>query len=413
MLTASTRDVIAATLPAVEGALGEITPNFYRRMFAAHPDLLDDLFNRTHQRTGEQPMALAGSIAAFAHLQLEPDLRRQRFIIDRIAHKHASLGVTADQYAVVHEHLFGAIVEVLGDAVTPEVANAGDELYWEMADVLVREENGLYAEAGVSPGRVWRDLVVLRREQVSPDAVSFTLARGDGGDLPRFTPGQYISVQVPLADGARQIRQYSLVGSPSVRAEWRISVKSAGEVSTHIHENLFEGDMLHVSMPFGDLILPEDDSPLLLASAGIGCTPVIGLLTALSESGTHRQVTVLHADHSRAGQPHRGQLGTLVDSIDTARLYQWYREGVDGLWSDTVRRGRMSLDGIDLVDGVHAMLCGPTGFLDSMRTQLLERDVPESRIHFETFGPELLRTGAAASSQGSRASEHRGAANTL
>ena len=45
---------------------------------------------------------------------------------------------------------------------------------------------------------------------------------------------------------------------------------------------VFEGDAVHVSMPFGDLVLPEDDSPLLLASAGIGCTPVIGLLTALA-----------------------------------------------------------------------------------------------------------------------------------
>ncbi|AFA72015.1 putative FAD-binding oxidoreductase [Gordonia polyisoprenivorans VH2] len=394
MLTMPTREVIAATLPAVDGALAEITPNFYARMFAAHPTLLDDMFNRTHQRSGEQPMALAGSIAAFAKLQLEPDLRRQRFIIDRIAHKHASLGVTRDQYSIVHEHLFAAIVEVLGAAVTPEVANAWDELYWEMADVLIREEADLYAAAGVEPGAVWRDLVVTRRDQVAPDAVSFTLAASDGADLPVFSPGQYISVQVPLADGAHQIRQYSLIGTPQARDEWRISVKLAGEVSAYLHENVFEGDVVHVSMPFGDLVLPEDDSPLLLASAGIGCTPVIGLLTALAESGTDRPVTVLHADHSRAGQPHRGQLGALVEQIDSARLYQWYQHGADHLVSDAVRSGRMSLDGIDLADGVHAMLCGPTGFLDSIRTQLLDRNVPSEHIHFETFGPELLRTGA-------------------
>ncbi|MGC4934279.1 FAD-binding oxidoreductase [Gordonia sp. DT30] len=394
MLTATTREVIAATLPAVEGALGEITPNFYARMFAAHPELLDNMFNRTHQRSGEQSMALAGSIAAFARLQLEPDLRRQQFIIDRIAHKHASLGVTRDQYSIVHEHLFAAIVEVLGDAVTPAVANAWDELYWAMADVLVREETDLYAAAGVAPGAVWRDLVVTHREQVAPDAVSFTLARPDGADLPTFSPGQYISVQVPLADGARQIRQYSLTGAPDVQSEWRISVKLAGEVSAHLHESTFEGDTLHVSAPFGDLLLPEGDSPLLLASAGIGCTPVIGLLTALAESGTDRPVTVLHADRSRAGQPHRGQLGALVEKIGSARLYQWYEHGADHLRSDDVRTGFMSLDGIDLDDDLHAMLCGPGRFLESIRTQLVDRDVPEDRIHFETFGPELLRTGA-------------------
>ncbi len=363
-------------------------------MLAAHPALLNDMFNRAHQRSGEQPMALAGSIAAFAKLQLEPDLRRQRFIIDRIAHKHASLGVTRDQYSIVHEHLFAAIVEVLGDAVIPEVANAWDELYWEMADVLSRKEADLYAAAGVEPGAVWRDLVVTRRDQVAPDAVSLTLAAPDGVDLPAFSPGQYISVQVPLADGAHQIRQYSLIGTPHARDEWQISIKLAGEVSAFLHESVFEGDAVHLSIPFGDRVVPENDSPLLLASAGIGCTPVIGLLTALAESCTDRPVTVLHADHSRAGQPHRGKLGALVEQIDSARLYQWYRHGADHLESEVVRSGRMSLDGIDLVDGVHAVLCGPAGFLDSIRTQLLDRNVPSGRIHYEAFGPEWLRTSA-------------------
>ncbi len=159
MLSDTQRATLAATLPAVEGALPEITPRFYRGLFDAHPTLLDNMFNRTHQKSGgEQPQALAGSVAAFARLQLEPDIRRQRFILDRIAHKHASLGVTADQYKVVHQHLFAAIVEVLGDAVTPEVADAWDQLYWDMADLLITSEADLYAAAGVEPGQVWREV---------------------------------------------------------------------------------------------------------------------------------------------------------------------------------------------------------------------------------------------------------------
>ncbi len=55
MLSESHLKVIEATLPAVGAAIPEITPNFYGRMFAAHPDLLDNLFNWTHQKTGAQP----------------------------------------------------------------------------------------------------------------------------------------------------------------------------------------------------------------------------------------------------------------------------------------------------------------------------------------------------------------------
>jgi nitric oxide dioxygenase len=132
MLSAQSREIVQATLPAIGVAISEITPLFYRKMFAAHPELERDLFNRGNQKQGEQQKALAGAIAGFASLQLDPDPARARQLLARIAHKHASLGVTAEQYQIVHTHLFGAIVEVLGDAVTPEVAAAWDELYWLM-----------------------------------------------------------------------------------------------------------------------------------------------------------------------------------------------------------------------------------------------------------------------------------------
>lgn len=393
MISDQTREVLAATLPAVEGALDAITPNFYNRLFTAHPTLLQDLFNRTNQKIGTQPQVLAGSIAAFARLQLHPDAAQQKFIIERIAHKHASLGVIADQYPIVHEHLFGAIVEVLGEAVTPEVAAAWDELYWEMAEVLITKENELYEAAGVTPGEVWRDVVVAERRQVAPDAVSFTLAATDGSPLPSFTPGQYISVQVPLTDGAHQIRQYSLIGTPDEQV-WKVSVKLDGDVSTHLHENAFEGTGLRVSTPFGDLALPAGDGPLLLASAGIGCTPVIGLLNHLVNTGDQRPVQVLHADRSRARQPHRGELAKLVEQLPNGSLHQWYEQGLDA--GDGAKIGLMNLADVSIDPATVALLCGPAGFLGSVRTGLLERAVTEDRIHYETFGPELIRVGGRA-----------------
>ncbi len=51
-------------------------------------------------------------------------------MLARIGHKHSSLGITAGQYDVVHEHLFAAIVEVLGaEVVTEPIAAAWDRVY--------------------------------------------------------------------------------------------------------------------------------------------------------------------------------------------------------------------------------------------------------------------------------------------
>ena len=397
MLTPESATVVRATLPVIGGAIGDITPVFYRRMFAAHPELERDLFNRGNQARGDQQRALAGAIAAYATLLVDdgPD---PRTVLARIAHKHASLGILPEQYPIVHEHLFAAIVEVLGDAVTPEVAAAWDEVYWDMADALVEIELGLYAEAGVTPGDVWRTVYVRRRVQESPDTISLELVSADGGPLPAARPGQYVSVAVALADGARQIRQYSLTGAGAPGA-WAVSVKAilpgvdaagvapAGEVSNHLHDNVFEGDALEVSIPFGELTLVEGENPLVLISAGIGITPMIGFLHHLRDVGTSRRVVVLHADRSPARHAHRAELRALVDDLPTAELHRWYEELGARPVQERLRTGYLDLDGVDVPHDADAYLCGPAPFMTAVQSALLGRGITADRIHHEVFGP--------------------------
>ncbi|MFJ4872073.1 globin domain-containing protein [Streptomyces sp. NPDC088757] len=389
MLSEQAAPVVRATLPAVGGALDRITERFYGRLFAAHPELLRDLFNRGNQANGEQRQALAGSIAAFAVALLEHPDRRPDAMLARIAHKHASLGVTSEQYKVVHEHLFAAIVEVLGDAVTPEVARAWDEVYWLMANALVAVEARLYQEAGVPEGQVWRSMRIAERREETADTVSFVLRPADGSPTGAFRPGQYVSVRVALPDGARQIRQYSLSSAPG-RPQWRLTVKRvdgdpAGEVSSWLHAHAREGDAVEVSAPFGDLVLPEGDGPLLLASAGIGSTPMLAMLDHLVETKSTRPVVVVHADRAPASHAHAAELRRLVDALPQGILHLWYEEpGGSG-----ARRGRADVTALDLPVGTTAYLCGPLPFLRAVRGDLVGRGTAAADIHYEVFGPDL------------------------
>ena len=399
MLSATAAETVRSTLPIIGSRIDEITPIFYRRMFAAHPELERDLFNRGNQAQGDQQRALAGAIAAYAGLVVNHDAPEVDALLSRIAHKHASLGIAPEQYPIVHQHLFEAIAQVLGDAATPEVVEAWDELYWDMAHALIRIEQGLYARFGVEPDEVWQELVVTERRHESADTVAFTVARPDGEALPGSLPGQYVSVQVTLPDGARQIRQYSLTSSPD-SPTWRFTVKAvrateldgsaipAGEVSNLLHDDVFEGDTLRISLPFGDLVLEEGDDPVLLVSAGIGCTPIIGMLHHLAEEGTDRRVTVMHADQSPARHAHRRELAELVGRIDDARLHHWYEDLGSGRMTETVRHGRIHLDEEHVDPDAHVYLCGPLPFMEVVRGQLAERGVPDAHIHYEVFGPD-------------------------
>ena len=163
VLSDRSRPVIEATLPVVADNIAEIATRFYTHLFGEHPELFDGVFNRGNQAERTQQMALAGSVAVFAGSLMKVPEQLPEHLLSRIAHKHASLGIAPELYDVVHDNLFWAIVDVLGDAVTPEVAAAWDEVYWLMAYALINQERGLYSARGVRPDTVWRDWEVLGR----------------------------------------------------------------------------------------------------------------------------------------------------------------------------------------------------------------------------------------------------------
>lgn len=386
-LEAKDAEIVSATLPLIGAHIEEITAEFYRRMFAGRPELLRNLFNRGNQAQGAQQRALAASIATFASHLVNPELSYPAGLLTRIANKHASLGVTADQYEIVHENLFGAIVEVIGaETVTADVAEAWDRVYWIMADALIGEERDLYSDAGVDDGDVYRRASVLARVDDPSGAVVLTVA------APRLnsTAGQYISVGVTLPDGARQIRQYSVISKPgsselsfAVRPVTPVDGNPAGEVSNWIRDHVRVGDLLDITTTFGDLPAPAAGKPVVLASAGIGITPMIGYLEAIAEQSPDTVVRALHADVNEASHPLRQRQRELIAGLPNATLDIWYEQP----GAADVHQGFLSLDDVILPDDADIYLCGANAFVQALRTQLQSRGIEADRIHCELFSP--------------------------
>ncbi|HKU36064.1 MAG TPA: globin domain-containing protein [Paenarthrobacter sp.] len=381
MLSEKSRPVIEATLPLVGSRIGEITADFYNRLFTAHPELLDGLFSRSNQRSGDQQKALAGSIAAFAtHLVNNPGTLPEK-VLSRIAHKHASLGIAEEQYGVVYEHLFAAIAADLADVITPEIAEAWTEVYWLMADALIKLEKDLYAAQANS--RMWTPWRVAAKEPAGKDSMTFTLEPADDTPITPAKPGQYISVRVALPDGLRQVRQYSLSGDAGTSRIFTTKLNDGGEVSTALHTAVEPGDVLEISNPYGEITLKEGPGPVILASAGIGCTPTASILRSLADAGTERDVLVLHAERSMDSWALSGQM-----TADAAKI----NAGMQ-LWLETpqpcANQGFMSLREIDLPADASLYLCGPLPFMKKIRDEAIEAGIPATRIHYEVFGPDV------------------------
>src|SRR5690606_24875343 len=178
-LSSESRAIVEATAGLVAEHAEQITTVFYPAMFEAHPELLN-VFNRANQAVGEQPKALAASVVAFAVQLIAPDAPDFSPVMRRIAHKHVSLGIKARDYTIVGKHLLDAVGTVLGEAITPEVRLAWDEVYWLFACSLIAEEAKLYAIGGTDPEQPWRRYLVVERLEEADDICSLLLAPTDG-----------------------------------------------------------------------------------------------------------------------------------------------------------------------------------------------------------------------------------------
>ncbi|QCU78134.1 hemin transporter [Citricoccus sp. SGAir0253] len=391
-LSAEHAETIRATLPAVGAHITEIAQLFYRTMFSRHPELLADTFNRGNQRSGEQQKALAASVATFAAMLVDESAPSPVDLLTRIGHKHVSLGITRDQYQVVHDNLFHAIAEVLGEAVTPPVAEAWDRVYWIMADVLTGFEQGLYDSAGVDAGDVFVPARLTERRRLTGSVMRYSFA-AEGFAATR--PGQYTSLGVRLPDGARQLRQYSLVEWDE--AGFSVAVQRDGEVSSHLQDHVREGDTIDATLPAGHLVLHQFTSPIVTVSQGIGSTPMAGMLMALirrldTEQGAgsrpEHPITVLHADASEDDYAFR-DLAEEVTSRLHAPLVTAFRD----------RGERLDLGALagagTLPVGAQWYLCGGNAFLQDVRDQLEAHKTTlfPVEVHFELFSPNdwLLR----------------------
>jgi nitric oxide dioxygenase len=393
MLDQATIAVIKSTIPLLESAGPALTQHFYQRMFSHNPEL-KDIFNLAHQRSGGQPLALFNAVAAYA--KNIDNLGALGGAVERIAHKHTGFMIQPEQYHIVGSHLLATLKELGGSAVTDEVLDAWGKAYGVLANIFIGRESEIYQERATQDGG-WQGprAFIIKQKQVESELItSFVLAPVDGKPVLRFTPGQYLSIQLrhPTLE-YQEIRQYSLSDAPNGR-DYRISVKreADGQVSNLLHDHLQIGDEVELMPPTGDFVLrAEAGTPVVLLSAGVGLTPMLSMLNQLLAYGHDADIRWLHACEHGALHAFKQEIQAKSQQHPKLQSRTWYRtpgeQDVKGRDYDFA--GTLNLEQVtDLIPAnAHYYFCGPVGFMKAVKDQLTNLGVPADRIHYEVFGP--------------------------
>jgi ferredoxin-NADP reductase/MOSC domain-containing protein YiiM len=250
------------------------------------------------------------------------------------------------------------------------------------------------------PGwRGFRPMRITAKARESDDVISLVFEPADG--LPLTTPlaGQFIVLRVqPERETSPLLRSYSLSGAPN-EAQYRVSIKIevAGAASAYLDRQVGIGDMLQVSAPRGAFTLKPDERPLVLASAGIGITPVLAILHALAAERSTREIWWLYGARNGKHHPFALESGALLRLLPHVRSRIWYSRPTaeDRLGADFDAAGHLavaSFDALKIPREAEFYLCGPGAFMHALNTDLADWGLPRTYIHTETFGAGESRT---------------------
>lgn len=214
---------------------------------------------------------------------------------------------------------------------------------------------------------------------------------------PGFVAGQHVGIQLDV-DGVRYHRTYSLSCSPQHFARYgqiTLTIKgvAGGHVSPRVAEVLQVGEFLEISEAKGEFTWENRKhlctEKTLMMAAGSGITPIKSLLDELADTRTDQDVVLLFYVRQASEQIFTQWLAKLTDRLPRLRTVVRF----------TNQEGEITAENLlsacpDLAER-EVFLCGPSGFMESVKGYCQSHGLAPEQIHSESFGGrrQTLPTG--------------------
>lgn len=219
------------------------------------------------------------------------------------------------------------------------------------------------------------ELTVVNRDIIADGIVALDLSAPDGRSLPDWAPGAHIEL---VLDGST-IRQYSLIGSHTNSAVWKIAVryqKAGRGGSIRVHEMLNVGSKVVCRQPRNQFALLPAERYVFIAG-GIGITPILSMVRAAEEAGA--DWFLAYGGRSRDSMAFLNEL-----SRHGEHFRAWPRD----------ESGRIPLDSLvgNIDSPTRVYCCGPEPLLNAVQIACAAN--PSISLHFERFTPPQPETAS-------------------
>lgn len=225
------------------------------------------------------------------------------------------------------------------------------------------------------------EVVVTSRNTEAQGICSYELTCAQGNPLPAFSAGAHIDVHLP----GGLVRQYSLCNHPQERHRYLIGVlkDEASRGGSHsLHEQVMQGQCLHISEPRNLFALVPHAQRSLLFAGGIGITPILCMAEQLAADGADFELHYCARSSERAAFVQR-----LKNSPFADRVHLHFDE-----------QAETRLDAAKVLAqpqaGQHLYVCGPAGFMQHVLQSAAAQGWPDAQLHREYFAAAPVDTSA-------------------
>lgn len=236
------------------------------------------------------------------------------------------------------------------------------------------------------------------REEIGGDATSVILTVPEEAyDQFQWQAGQHLPLRF-MIDGQEHRRCYTISNPPGQNLRITVKRTKGGVVSNYVADRLAVGDIVESQGPDGRFVLEPGSLKRrthYFFGAGSGITPLYAMINAVLTDEPYSVAYLIYGNKSHKSIIFHEELDALAAEYPE-RLTVRHILSSPSMWTwfSPWRSGRVDAEAIaaaidetpPVAQNVQYWICGPGEMNKATRAALLAMDVPDNRIHLESFG---------------------------